>query len=252
MKHTTYMLIVFLAIIFGCNDTGETLLCYQGTVPCQEYWLGMFDVDRGAQIKIDFLSNKNLDVLLMDDSGFSGFKQRVGNELITHKEWYLEMEEFGTCTLIVQTLDSLYISAYQSYWTIPKPIDIYLFDSVCYDLYLQWQNVYGYCNYFFTVGEMFNFTPNMIEDLFLVIDNTSAHGTMPVGSHSYEANIYKYIAQPFDYYANGSVLNIDSASILFDIPMRGTYYLIINNAGYVENGAVPSGDVNFTIEVKQL
>ena len=40
MKHIVYISIVVL-LIAGCNDTGETLLRYQGTVSCQGTGFGV-------------------------------------------------------------------------------------------------------------------------------------------------------------------------------------------------------------------
>lgn len=255
MKYVGYIVIAILVMYVSCprnEELGETLVLYQGVIGFEDYWWGMFEIDSGAVIEIDFLSSHNIDVLLMDSDGFIGFEQRIGYDTQAHKEWYLDVEEFGTCTLDVQTLDSLYMSVYIPYLdSLLNPVDVFLFNSAQYNLYLQGQEVYGYENYYYTTWVEFNFTPVNIETLFLVVDNTSVHGTQPEGPDLYWADICKYIALPFDYYVSGSAPDTDSVHILFDVPSSDKYYLVVNNAGYVENGAIPEDDVSFSIDVTQ-
>jgi hypothetical protein len=253
MKYAGHITIAILVLYISCTqneEPGETLLCYQGVVEFEDYWWAVFITDSGMIIEMEFLSDQNVDVLLMDSEGFIGFKRRIGYEGLAHKEWYLEMEEFGTCTLDVQIQDSLHMAAYIPYMdSMWNPIDVYLFNSVQYDLYLQGQEAYGYENHYYTTWVEFNFSPFLIETLYLVLDNTSTHGTPPEGPDLYWADICKYMALPFDYYGSGSALDTDSIHILYDVLYTGKYYLVVNNAGYVENGAIPEGDASFSIDI---
>ncbi len=56
----------------------------------------------------------------------------------------------------------------------------------------------------------------------------------------------------FDYYEVGSGFNILLKSFNFNVQEDKTYYIIMDNAGMVDGGAVPSGDVtvHYRIEVE--
>jgi hypothetical protein len=47
----------------------------------------------------------------------------------------------------------------------------------------------------------------------------------------------------FEYFVVGSALNVTSKSYAFEIPSSDRYYVVISNAGGIEGGATPEGDV---------
>ena len=46
-----------------------------------------------------------------------------------------------------------------------------------------------------------------------------------------------------------SELNVESASLQFKVPSDGLFYVIVNNAGKIDGGALPRGDVTFFIKI---
>ena len=53
----------------------------------------------------------------------------------------------------------------------------------------------------------------------------------------------------FEYFVVGSALNVTSKSYAFEIPSSDTYYVVMSNAGGIEGGATPEGDVTVYLEV---
>lgn len=257
MKYIVYIVVIVSLIGLSCNDEAdfqETLLLHNGTAPYNEYWWGVFEADSGDTIEVTFISRwfNEADLLFMDDIGFEGFKQRIDYDVVLHDEWILQLEEFGACTLSINAGDSLRFNVYcpigDTFWS---QVDIFLFDSAGYDTYLQGQPAYSYASFYYTLYVDFIFWAEMTGQYFLVVDNTSIHGSNPVGLAFYWADICEPRADSFDYYEEGSVLNIDSTSYVFEMLEPGECFCVINNAGFVEGGATPVDDVHFSIDIKK-
>ena len=257
MKYIVYVMIVIALLGLSCNneaDFQETLLLHNGTAPYNEYWWGVFEADSGDTIEVIFISRwfNEADLLFMDDAGFRGFKQRIGYDIVMHDEWSGQIEEFGVCTLSINTGDSLRIYVYCPLGDTPwSPVDIFLLDSVGYDTYLQGQPAYSHASFLYTCYVDFIFWAEITGQYFLVVDNTSIHGSNPAGFALYWVDICKPRSDSFSYYTEGSVLNVDSTSYIFEMPEPGECLCVINNAGFVEGGATPVDDVHFTIDIKK-
>jgi hypothetical protein len=52
-----------------------------------------------------------------------------------------------------------------------------------------------------------------------------------------------------EYFVVGSALNVTSKSYAFQIPSSDSYYFVMSNAGGIEGGATPEGDVTVYLEV---
>lgn len=55
--------------------------------------------------------------------------------------------------------------------------------------------------------------------------------------------------EEFTYFVAGSALNVTSKSYTFQIPSSDRYYVVINNAGRIEGGATPEGEVAVYLKV---
>ena len=210
MKYTCYILAIVLLIIMACSHTEdfhETLICYRGGVQYGEYWWSVFTGERDSMIEIEFESDTALDLFLLNTHGFNQFKRRIGYDLIVSGDWFLGYEEYGTCTLVVQSDDSIRFATSVQWDSTYRSVDIFLYNSYDYYMYQQGIQVYGYVHYFAVEYLEFHFHPAPGESLFLVVDNTSLHGSPPEGPTYAFASAYHYTIEPFSYIIEGSMLN---------------------------------------------
>ncbi|OGC42414.1 hypothetical protein A2Y85_02485 [candidate division WOR-3 bacterium RBG_13_43_14] len=248
-------IILTIHLIISCQiNTDNTILRYSGWVENNEFWFGCFNAERRMILTLDFLSvnGNEVDLLLMNGSGFEEFQQRIITSYVTPEWWVspVPIETFKACTLMVETTKRYWFYVYS--WFIDSmcyPVDIYLFDSTLFYQYLQGQNVLGLQFFFFTHYVYFDHQFDTSETVYLIVDNTFEHGSNPLGAALCHVAVGIYESQPFNYIAEGSRLNIDSACYMFELTESGDYYFVINNAGYVMDGATPAGKVEFDINL---
>ncbi len=53
----------------------------------------------------------------------------------------------------------------------------------------------------------------------------------------------------FQYFKKGSALDVKSIDYEFTIPSDDRYFVVLNNAGHIEGGAVPVGPVTVHIKI---
>jgi len=72
---------------------------------------------------------------------------------------------------------------------------------------------------------------------------------MSSGEFLYFENLVKGEVGSFQYFKEGSALNVKSIDYEFTIPSDDRYFIVLNNAGHIEGGAVPIGPVTVYVKI---
>ncbi len=236
--------------ILSCEE-GAIYLSESKEVKKGKYWFEELYVSAGSNLDVDFLvkSGGAVDILVMNYNGFTEFRDRIGIDSVAGDTWDLPLETYAVCSFPADS--GVKIVCYFDFpWdTLPTPIDIYLMDSANFELYKNGQQFEYYVGHDSTMGWPLTYEVVVSESLYLVGDNTSIHGSIPVGKAYYDVLIGKYVPVPFAYLEEGSALNVKGAAYTFSVVDTDTCYVVVNNAGYIEGGSAPIGPVFFRIEI---
>lgn len=251
MKKVTICLFI-LIVTMSCSKEKNIYIDHDGYLVIGDYWHTSFTANESENLEIDYkkTSGGPVDILLTDRAGFEEFKNRITVDSIAANIWGLALEEFGMNEISIELGKEI---RFTYCWAIdsgpPSPVDIYVMDSANFYLYENWQPFEYWIGYDSIFGIADTFTQLFSNPLHFVIDNTSAHGSVPVAPVFYAFSISQLVSQPFTYYEDGSVLYTNSVLYTYEVPESDTFYLVVNNAGYVEGGAPKLGPIDFHITI---
>ncbi len=233
---------VFLLAI-GCQKEPETLIDQTQHLEEGYYWSGSFDAEADVELDVEMTvtTGSAVDVLLMDQTGFTQFQNIfkvdsfAGNDNLA-PEYYVA---YGLNVLNGEHITYTFSSDLTA--------DIYLVDPANYILYQNGQTFNYYAAYEGITYSQFTFTAVASESLYYIVDNSTYWGTPPQGTIAYSYLATKPKGTTFTYYNAGSALKVKDKTYSFTTPDAGKYYVVINNAGGIQNGATPTGPVDVDI-----
>lgn len=250
-KYFIFWFVVSLFFIIGCGTEGNQ---WDEQINMGAYWHTELAFDAGTQQRIEFEIREGgaVDILFMDQDGFIEFQNRVGRDTVNEQTFDLPTETYGEYHMYVEEHDEYeFTFSWASDTITPAPVDVYVMNYNNFLLYQSLQTFDYYYRYDSTMSVNDIAVVTATEDLYFVIDNTSDHGAPPTGEAIYDFTICKLVPQSFTYFDNISELNTGSISYSIEVPDADTLFLVINNAGYVEDGAVPEGLVDFQISFSE-
>lgn len=250
----TYSIITFLvALLLNCSNK-LIYIDYTGTIEEDEYWHAVIDAKFGAFLNLNFqiLSGSAVDVILMDQSGFQDFRERIVPDTLIIQDYDLFPESYAADFCFFNCGDDI---VYSYCWSVdsgpPLPIDVFIMDRDNYNFFIQNLPYEAFVIYDSVIYIHDTLEVPVDDYIYFIIDNTVLHGSPPLGRVFYNLKVAKLFASSFPCFSDISHLNCDSIVDGFQRPFADTLYLVINNSGYVIGGAEPTGAVEFHIFVEE-
>ena len=255
MRRSIPVVLCCLMLFICCShdEYEDVLVRFSGSIPEGECWWSTFAASPSSQIIVEFdlHSGGPVDIITLDQDGFSEFEDRVDLDSLMAAIWGLQLEEYNMFSFYADSGKYLHFDIMWAIDSSINPVDIFLLDSLNYALYVQgsYQMDFLY-RCFWCLGAVFDYDVVRSESLYLVMDNTS-YGYPPLGMVCYRFKLCEYIARAFSYCEEGSSFNTGTTSYTFAAPEYDTLYVVVNNAGFVEGGSHPVGPVKFSISVTE-
>ena len=246
------MVLVMCSLFSLITHCSEETDMWEEQIPNNRYWYTQLNLENGSRYFLDFevVNGGRVDLLFVDDSGLLEFQNRIFLDTIYNEYHVIPKDTFAEHHFpVVESDEYAYRIVWARVWEPPVPIDLYItnhinyleyLDTCYFDYYVRYDNI-DHVEDTIKVEET--------EDLYFIIDNTEFFGSPPDSTFLCTLSIGKLIIQPFEYFQAISGLNCGTMSGSIQAPDADPLYLIINNAGYVEGGAIPSGPVEFKLNI---
>jgi len=253
MKRTFLISTFFILVILSCHHK-VIHIDYTGTIESGEYWYTTIDAPTRSFLGMEFqvLSGSTVDIIFADQKGFHDFQERIIVDSLLHLHYDLFPESYAADFYFCNEGEEV---VYSYSWAIdsgpPLPIDVFIMDRDNYNFFIQNLPYQALAVYDSVVSVHDTLEIPQDDYIYFIIDNTLLHGSPPAGRVSYFFSLSKLIPAAFSYFSDISYLDYDSVANVFQVPGADTLYLLVNNAGYVENGALPEGPVQFHILVSE-
>jgi hypothetical protein len=244
--------VLFLSIIVHCSGPA-TYIDYTGQIEQGGYWYTVIDASFGTGLSMDFrvLNSALVDIIFTDQQGFREFQDRICFDTLLNEYYDLYPESYDADFFFLYQ-DEVIVFTYS--WAIdsliPVPVDVFVMDHDNYNNFIQ-NLYYEYIVFYDSITAVHDTLEIPVDDyIYFIIDNTILHGSPPSGRIFYEFIAGKLIPSDFRYFKDISFLNYDTISTDFQAPAADTLYLIINNSGYIEGGAVPENTAHFEVMIQ--